>query len=590
VTDHAPNTWLETQPNLNRRQARWSEYFQRFKLLWQYRPGRNNVADPLSRNPAFLIAIGSGADSLSSVGEAIKAGYVLASHVVDDSFALAHGLAQEGDFWYKDEQIFVPDVEGLRLRCLRLVHNPNFCGHLGGNRTYQSAKQLFRWEGMKADALQFVKDCQKCQCNKHSNTKPVGLLRPLQVPSFRWESVSMDFIVQLPVTKHGKDAIVVFVDRLSKMVHFAATTTTVTAEETAHIFRHEVFRLHGMPQQLVSDRDTRFTSAFWKEVCRLLGIEQGMSTAFHPQTDGQTERTNRILEDMLRHYVNPMLCDWDEHLDAVEFAVNSAWQESIRTSPFMLNYGQRPRMPTEFAFTGNVPAAVKFTHDWQLTVQKARTLLDGAEQRHTAAAARRREADAAVHLARNHLMQAQKKQKLQADKRRSPEPLFGVGDQVLLSTKHIQLKNPGARKLLPLWIGPFKVLERVGKVAYKLQLADGMKMHNVFHVSLLKAYRDDGTVQPPPPPELIDGELEYEVEQVISFDEKRKRYLVKWLGYGHENNTWEQERNVANAPDKTAKYWQMVQLRDKSAKPKRVILRLPGRQDVRLTEKAKCLD
>ena len=135
----------------------------------------------------------------------------------------------------------------------------------------------------------------------------------------------------------------------------------------------------------------------------------------------------------------------------------------------------------------------------------------------------------------------------------------------------------GARKLLPHWIGQFKVLECVGKIAYQLQLADGIGMHNVFHVSLLKAYSNDGTVQPPPPPEFIEGDLEYGVEQVISFDEKRKRYLVKWLGYGHENNTWESEWNVANAPEKIAEYWQMVQLRDESAKPKRVILRLPGK-------------
>jgi len=179
-----------------------------------------------------------------------------------------------------------------------------------------------------------------------------------------------------------------------------------------------------------------------------------------------------VLEDMLRHYVNPMLNDWDEHLDAVEFAVNNAWQESIRTSPFMLNYGQRPKLPSEIAFMVNVPAAAKFTQDWQLTVQEARKLLDGAEQRHTAAAARQREADAAVHQARENILQAQSKQKLQADKRRSLEPLFAVGDRVLLSTKYIQQKNPGARKLLPLWIGPFKVIEQIGKAAYKVKLAE----------------------------------------------------------------------------------------------------------------------
>ena len=251
---------------------------------------------------------------------------------------------------------------------MHMLHNPAYCGHLGGNRTYQAVKQFFWWNGMKDDILQFVKNCQVCQRNKHPNTKPTGLLHPLQIPDARWQAVSMDFIVQLPRTKNGKDAIVVFVDRLSKMVHFAASTTTATAEDTARIFRHDDFRLHGVPMQLVTDRDSKFTAAFWKEVCRLLRIEQAMSTAFHPQTDGQTERVNRILEDMLRHYVNPMLNDWDDHLDAVEFAVNNAWQESIRTTPFMLNYGQQPRLPGQVSIDGNVPAALKFTGEWQMTV------------------------------------------------------------------------------------------------------------------------------------------------------------------------------------------------------------------------------
>ena len=503
-------------------------------------------------------------DTFETLGEPIKSGYTNDARFQDVGFIEKHGLAKEGDFWYKDEQIAVPESSGLIGRCMHMLHNPAYCGHLGGNRTYQAVKQFFWWNGMKDDILQFVKNCQVCQRNKHPNTKPTGLLHPLQIPDARWQAVSMDFIVQLPRTRNGKDAIVVFVDRLSKMVHFAASTTTATAEDTARIFRHDVFRLHGVPMQLVTDRDSKFTAAFWKEVCRLLGIEQAMSTAFHPQTDGQTERVNRILEDMLRHYVNPMLNDWDDHLDAVEFAFNNAWQESIRTTPFMLNYGQQPRLPGQVSIDGNVPAALKFTGEWQMTVLEARILLDGAEQRHSAFETRRREADRAVKAAQGNIKDAQEKQKLQADKRRSLEPSFQIGTKVLLSTKHIQLKNPGARKLLPLWIGPFEVIEQVGSVAYKLRLQPGMKMHDVFHVSLLKEHRDDGSVIPPPPPEIVADCLEYEVEQVISYDAKRKKYLVKWFGYGHENNTWEPEKNLANAAEMINEYWQVVQMKEQN--------------------------
>jgi hypothetical protein len=181
-----------------------------------------------------------------------------------------------------------------------------------------------------------------------------------------------------------------------------------------------------MPREIISDRDTRFTSAFWKEVCRLLSIRQGLSTAYHPQTDGQTERTNRILEDMLRHYVNPTLDDWDEHLDAVEFAVNNAWQESIRTTPFFLNYGLRPHTPSEVELPSRVPAAASFSQEWQLTVSEALRFLGGAEQRY-AAEQRKHEADVATTEAQANMKLAQGRQKGQADKRRTEEPNLTEG-------------------------------------------------------------------------------------------------------------------------------------------------------------------
>ena len=190
-------------------------------------------------------------------------------------------------------------------------------------------------------------------------------------------------------------------------------------------------------------------------------------------------------------------------------------------------------------------------------------MLDGAEQRHAAAEKRKREADKAVEAAQGNMQSAQMKQKLQADNRRSLEHSFNTGTKVLLSTKHIQLKNPGARKLLPLWIGPFEVIWQVGTVAYKLKLPSGLRMHDVFLVSLLKQHRDDGTVVLLPPPEIVArwDYLEYDVEQIVSYDAKRKKYLVKWLGYGHENNTWKPERNLANAAELINEYWQVVRLR-----------------------------
>ncbi|GJP49622.1 hypothetical protein CLOM_g8808 [Closterium sp. NIES-68] len=166
------------------------------------------------------------------------------------------------------------------------------------------------------------------------------------------ESVSLDFITYLPNTRDGHTAILVFVDRLTKMVHFVTTTTDVSAEDTAKLFVAHVFRLHGLPRVLVSDRDLRFTSRFWYEVTQTLGTKLKMSSAFHPQTDGQIERTNRTLEQMLRSFIGPTQDDWDDLLPVVEFAVNNSVHESTHEKPFILNCGRHPATPATHGIGG----------------------------------------------------------------------------------------------------------------------------------------------------------------------------------------------------------------------------------------------
>ncbi len=179
---------------------------------------------------------------------------------------------------------------------------------------------------MNAAIKDYVTSCLACQQNKPSNALPIGLLHPLPVPEHRWQVVTMDLITQLPRTTSGHDAIVVFVDKYSKMVHYAPTTTTVTAPQLAKLFFQHVVRHHGVPTAIVSDRDPRFTSNFWRALWQQLGTRLAMSTAYHPQTDGQTERANRTLEDMLRAYVNYRSDEWDEHLIAAEIAYNNSKQ------------------------------------------------------------------------------------------------------------------------------------------------------------------------------------------------------------------------------------------------------------------------
>ncbi len=314
--------------------------------------------------------------------------------------------------------------------------------------------------------------------------------------------------------------------------------------DCAFLFLNIVFKLHGSPLELVSDRDARFTSAAWTEMCELMQIKRSMSTAYHPQTDGQTERMNRVLEDMLRHYVSPTQQDWDVHLPLVEFAINNAYQESTQTTPFMLNYGLHPHTPASIARRqGNDP------------MQRAQT--DAKSGRGSFASCFADEMHKVVAHAGKLLLSAQQRQKAYHD-RKARAKSFNVDDQVLLSTKNIAFKNPGTAKLLPKFAGPFRVLEKIGQAAYKLLLPESMKIHDVFHVGLLEPYHADGRCQPPPVTLFLDGDVQYEIESVLAVREARhnkKQFLVKWLGYGPEHNTWEPEANLTNCSEVLQTFW-----------------------------------
>ena len=424
--------------------------------------------------------------------------------------------------------LYIPDAGNLRLQCLQEVHDHPISGHVGMHKTRDLLARAYWWPSWSKDVHEYVRTCASCQRNKAGNTKRAGQLQPLPIPDAPWMSVGMDWITHLPATPRGHTSILVCVDRLSKMVHLIATKDTSGAEDTARLFFDNVVRLHGVPKSIVSDRDARFTSHFWASLCDRLGVDRSMSTAFHPETDGQTERCNRILQDMLRHYINPMHNDWDEHLSAVEFAINNSYQESIQMSPFMLVYGQNPLTPTTLRVSGiDNPKALKVSTTLMERIAAAKLALTAAQQR----------------------------QKANADKKRG-DVEFQEQQEVLLSTRNINIKGVGSPKFMPKWIGPFTVVKRVGKTAYELDLPANMKIHDVFHASLLKPYLKDGRVQPPPPELMVDGQEEFEVEFVLdcrlqkSGRKNKKQYCVKWRGYGHEHNTWEPEGNLSHCLEK----------------------------------------
>ena len=218
----------------------------------------------------------------------------------------------------------VPNQKELKNSVIYEFHDIPKAGHVGVDKTSAAIIRHFWWPGFRNDIREYIRACQSCQRNKASNQKPAGLLQPLPVPEHKWTDISMDFITQLPRTQSGYDAIYVVVDRCTKMCHFIPTRTTIDAEGTAQLFLDNIFRLHGLPDSIVSDRDPRFTGHFMTALCQKMGIHQKLSTAFHPQTDGQTEKMNRTLEEMLRHFVGPDQDDWEKYLSQCEFAVNNS--------------------------------------------------------------------------------------------------------------------------------------------------------------------------------------------------------------------------------------------------------------------------
>jgi len=373
-------------------------------------------------------------------------------------------------------------------------------------------------------------------------------LQSIEIPGGPWSVITVDFITQLPITASKYDAIMVVVDKFSKYVVLIPCTTKLNAEHCARLMHDNIFCSYGWPEKIISDRDKLFTSKFWKTYMSLSGTQLGLSTAYHPQTDGQTERTNRTLEDMMRHYIGPDQSDWDLWLKCAQFAINNAHTQSINMTPHYLLFGRHPKTPFHLALLKHclqdkviqVPTAVQLSTALQERVEQAKTNLKAAMDRQNTQAAKVRQSVS-----------------------------FEIGDKVLLHTLNFTFKGPKGvlvKKLLPRWIGPFPVVELVGPVAYKLQLPSHLNLHPVFHVSKLRPFRSDGRYQPPPPPVLVDNQHEYVVQMIHAHRDtgrgkKSRQYLVRWEGYGPEHDTWEPLSCLTNSADSIDEYWTRLMTR-----------------------------
>ena len=544
ITDHNSLRYISTQPNLSKRQARWVEKLQQFDVDIEYKSGSSNtVADALSRRPHDVLAAISTASLDQDLLTAIRAKlrtdptYLKTLEDIKNDIQVPNVAIDGSGIMYETShphpRVYVPSDVDLQTKILHELHDTPTAAHFGAAKTLERVSRDFYWPKMRQTVDAYVKGCDACQRHKSVNARPGGELQPLPIPQHKWDTITMDFITKLPKTKAGNDAIVVFVDKLTKMVHYAAMRTTSSATDVANLFLDRVFRPHGLPRTIVSDRDSRFTGHFWRAVFKALGTKLAMSSAYHPQTDGQTERANRTLEENLRSFVNSKHDDWDKHLPIIEAAYNNAVNASTGFTPFFLNYGFHPRMPgdlrTELQDCAT-PAAASFLSQLHDDLQKAKASLARAQvaQKHAADTRRR-------HLS------------------------FNQGDKVLLSTANLDLRLPGqSRKLLAKWIGPFEVTQVVSPVAFRLDLPPQYKqVHPVFHVNLLRPYHD-GTSDFPsrdsvarPLPDLNDrGEEEFEVERILDMEMRTKGrsrvpyYFVKWKGYPDSDNSWEPHDNL----------------------------------------------
>lgn len=536
-TDHKALKHFATQPNLNPRQTRWMGYLQEFNVYIDYLPGKTNlVADALSRRPDHLAAITTVHTLGDFLGE-LKASYgnddeskAILESIQDDSttaYTLENGLITRQENGCNLLYI-PPSANRLRQQLLLEHHDSGLAGHLGQDKTYACLARNFWWPTMRQAVREHIRTCPCCQVNKPRNRSPGGLLQSNPIPEQNWHSTSMDFITNLPPTADGNDAIMTVMCRLSKMMHFIPTRTTATALDIAELYFAHITRLHGLQKSIISDRDPKFTSKFWEELTKLWDTRLGRSTAFHPQTDGQTERAHRVLEEMLRSYVSERHNDWDKRLAAAEFAINNASSASTGESPFYLNYGFHPL----------TPATIDLPQPDRLRSQAAADFVTRMNADMTAA--------------KEKLKTAQERQAHYANTKRR-DVTFTVGDQVLLSTANLRLRTDGpVSKFNSRWTGPLTITERIGAVAYRLELPPTLRVHPVFHVSLLKPYHPPapGDTRSPPPPPPILGDNIYEAERIsnrrtVTVDgRQQKQYLVHWKGYPDYEATWEPAHNL----------------------------------------------
>jgi len=351
-----------------------------------------------------------------------------------------------------------------------------------------------------------------------------GKLKLSEVPKKPWSHLTVDFITKLPVVA-GKDAVLVVYDRLSKIMHFVATTEGMTEEGLARLFQDNVWKLHGLPESVVSDRGPQFVAELTKELNRMLGIKTKLSTVFHSQTDGQTERMNQELEQYLRFFIEHRQKDWPEWLAAAEFVINNKVHMVTKVLPFIANYGKEMRMGGDIRKKGKVESATEFVERMKKVHKEAEAVL----------------------------RKTQEEMKRYTDRGRKEMEKWKKGDWVLLSTKDLVFKERPSKKLMERYVGPYTIKEVVSSNAVKLQLPSSMRIHPVVNISWIVRYKEQMKKQRKEEgkPIEVEGVEEWEVEKILNKKTMRRivKYLIWWKEFTAKGDTWERKENLKNAEE-----------------------------------------
>lgn len=560
LTDHRNLEYFMTRQLLTRRQARWSTLLLPYDFTIEFRPGTKSAKpDALTRrddvypegerpfrdnNPQNEVTlfrmVNGGINAIRSfespLMEKVRAAQENSSEISalkseSESDTYSGPISVRDNLVCKNKRVLVPKNDSVILEILKAYHDSPISGHPGQWKTLKLIERNFTWNGIRNSVIDYVKSCHVCSRNKTSRHQPYGLLQPLPIPDRPWQSISMDFIEELPESS-GFNSIFVIVDRFTKFAHFVPTRTDISSLEMAKLLVSNVFSKHGVPEDIVSDRGSKFTSVFWEQLTKALGIQRNLSTAYHPQSDGQTERVNQVLESYLRIYTNYDQSNWSDLLPVAEFAYNNSPHATTKVSPFFANYGFNPNWEPGLA---------------DLKSPNAMALSENLKSTH--------------HFVKEEIRKSQDRYKTQADKHRLPNPDFKPGDKVYLSARNIRTTRP-TKKFSERQLGPFVIEKEISPVAFRLRLPKSLsKLHPVFHVSLLeKSYESSipSRYNSPPAPVQIDGEEEFEVEAILDSRSRRGKpyYLVKWKGYdiSDESQTWEPEENLENCSDLIAEF------------------------------------